>query len=535
MSRHPELGVLDSPELMLPNFPSPCGSIADRDPDPDPEAVRGRPRGTMLGPDRPEETAMPLIQPTPDHSPHDLSEAMYDVIVLGAGSTGENVADYAVRGGLTALLVESELVGGECSYWACMPSKALLRPVEALADARAVAGAREAVTGELDVQAVFARRDSYTSGWNDEGQVRWVDGTGIALARGVGRITGVRTVEVGGRELTARYAVVVCTGTRAAVPPIKGLADARPWTSREATSASEVPGRLIVLGGGVVGVEMASAWNALGSRVTLVERGDRLLAKNEPEVGVRVTKALVDRGVDVRTGVSIVSVVRDGPVTVTLDDGSSLMGDEVLVAAGRAPNTDDLGLASVGLREGGFLLVDDTLLVEGTDWLYAAGDVNGRALLTHMGKYQARVCGTVIAARAAGEQVTGEWTQHAASADHRVVPQVVFCDPPVTSVGMTEQKARDEGLEVMTVSYDIGSTAGGSLYADANPGWAQLVIAGDHLVGATFLGPGVTEMVHAATVAIVGQVPLRRLWHCVPSYPTMTEVWLRLLDQVPHG
>ncbi len=478
---------------------------------------------------------MPAIEPTHDHDPQDLSQTTYDVIVLGAGSTGENVADYAVRGGLSALLVESELVGGECSYWACMPSKALLRPVEALFDARAVAGSREAVSGELDVLAVFARRDSFTSGWKDDGQVQWVDGAGIALARGVGRITGVRTVEVGGRELTARHAVVVCTGTRAAVPPVEGLAAARPWTSREATSASQVPGRLVVLGGGVVGVEMASAWNALGSKVTLIERGDRVLAKNEPEVGARVTRALLDRGVDVRTGVSAAKVVRDAVVTVTLDDGSSVVADEVLVAAGRTPNSDDLGLASIGLEEGGFLPVDDTLLVEGTDWLYAAGDVNGRALLTHMGKYQARVCGTVIAARAAGEPVTGAWTQHAASADHRVVPQVVFSDPPVTSVGLTEQMARDEGLDVTTVSYDLGSTAGGSLYAEDNPGWAQLVIAGDHLVGATFLGPGVTEMVHAATVAIVGQVPLQRLWHCVPSYPTMTEVWLRLLDQLPHG
>jgi len=475
------------------------------------------------------------IHPGHDHRPQELTETTYDVIVLGAGSTGENVADYAQRGGLTAVLVESELVGGECSYWACMPSKALLRPVEARSDAQAVAGSREAVTGELDVEAVFARRDSFTSSWRDDGQASWVDGAGMALARGQGRLTGVRTVEVDGVTLTARHAVVVCTGSTAALPPIEGLADSRPWTGREATSASAVPVRLAVMGGGVVGVEMATAWRALGAQVTVIERSDRVLANYEPEVGTRVTKILRDSGVEVRVGVSVTKVARDGQVVATLDDGSTVEADELLVAVGRKAATADLGLSSVGLEPGSWLTVDDTMLVEGFDWLYAAGDVNARALLTHMGKYQARVAGTVIAARAQGRALTGAWTQHAATADHAVVPQVVFTNPPVASVGLTEAVARKQGLSVTTVSYDIGSTAGGALYADGNPGWAQLVVSGDRLVGATFFGPGVSEMVHAAAVAIVGEVPLQRLWHAVPSYPTMSEVWLRLLDQLPHG
>jgi len=475
------------------------------------------------------------IHPGHDHRPQELTETTYDVIVLGAGSTGENVADYAQRGGLTAVLVESELVGGECSYWACMPSKALLRPVEARGDAQAVAGSREAVTGELDVEAVFARRDSFTSSWRDDGQASWVDGAGMALARGRGRLTGVRTVEVDGVTLTARHAVVVCTGSTAALPPIEGLADSRPWTAREATSASAVPVRLAVMGGGVVGVEMATAWRALGAQVTVIERSDRVLANYEPEVGTRVTKILRDSGVEVRVGVSVTKVARDGQVVATLDDGSTVEADELLVAVGRRAATADLGLSSVGLEPGSWLTVDDTMLVEGFDWLYAAGDVNARALLTHMGKYQARVAGTVIAARAQGRALTGAWTQHAATADHAVVPQVVFTNPPVASVGLTEAVARKQGLSVTTVSYDIGSTAGGALYADGNPGWAQLVVSGDRLVGATFFGPGVSEMVHAAAVAIVGEVPLQRLWHAVPSYPTMSEVWLRLLDQLPHG
>ncbi len=478
---------------------------------------------------------MPTITVPHDHLPEDLTERVYDVIVLGAGPTGENVADYAVRGGLSALLVESELVGGECSYWACMPSKALLRPLEALSEARSLPGVREVVTGPVDAAAVLARRDSFASGWRDEGQVRWADGAGIALVRGSGHLAGPRAVTVGEVTFTARHAVVVCTGTAASVPPVEGLAASRPWTSREGTSASAAPPRLAVLGGGVVGVELAFAWQGLGSQVTLLERSDRVLVNQEPEVGTRILQALRDRGVDVRTGVSARKVVRDGAVTVTLDDGSTVEADEVLVATGRRPRTDDLGLETVGLEPGSWLEVDDTMLVKGTDWLYAAGDVNHRALLTHMGKYQARVAGTVIAARAKGQPVGGDWTQHAATADHRCVPQAVFSDPPVTAVGLTAAAARAQGLDVTTVSYEIGDTAGGSLFADDNPGWAQLVVSGDRLVGATFLGPGTTEMVHAATVAIVGEVPLDRLWHAVPSYPTMSEVWLRLLDQLPHG
>jgi dihydrolipoamide dehydrogenase len=467
-----------------------------------------------------------------DHLVGDLSDTTFDVIVVGAGSTGENVADYAVRGGLSVVLLESELVGGECSYWACMPSKALLRPVELASEARALPGVS---VGPLDVEAVFARRDAFTSHWKDDSQVSWATGAGIVVVRGHGRLTGEKQMVVDGVTLTARHAVVIATGSAPALPPVEGLAEAHPWTSRQATSAKQAPGRLAVLGGGVIGVEMAFAYQALGSQVALVERGELVLANNEPEAARRVMQALRDAGVDVRTGASARQVTRDGTVTITLDDGTTIEADEVLVAAGRRANTDDLGLESIGLTPGDWLTVDDTMRVEGVDWLYAAGDVNHRALLTHMGKYQARVAGTVIAARAKGEQVTGAWTKHAATADHDVVPQVIFSDPPVASVGLTEKAARAKGLDVTTVSYEIGDTAGGSLYADDNPGWAQLVVAGDRLVGATFYGPGVTEMVHAATVAIVGEVPLQRLWHAVSSYPTQTEVWLRLLDQLPHG
>ncbi|MCW2666215.1 MAG: pyruvate/2-oxoglutarate dehydrogenase complex, dihydrolipoamide dehydrogenase component [Frankiales bacterium] len=480
-----------------------------------------------------------------DHPPRTVQQTAYDVVILGAGPVGENVADYVVRGGLSAVVVESELVGGECSYWACMPSKALLRPVEALAAARAVAGAREAVTGALDVDAVLARRDSFTHDWDDSSQVGWLDGLAVPLVRGTGRLTGVRQVEVTGTEgdtvvLTARHAVVVCTGSAAALPPIEGLAEVGVWDSRDATSAPAVPGRLVVLGGGVVGAEMATAWAALGSRVTVLQRGPRLLPGNEARAGELVARALRDAGVDVRTGVQTRSVARsaDGTVVVTTADGD-VQGDELLVATGRTPRTAGLGLESVGLEEGAGLPTDDTMRVLGVDggWLYAAGDVTGRVLLTHQGKYQARACGAVIAARAAGDPDAVEpppWSRFAATADAAAVPQVVFTDPPVAAVGLTEQGARDRGLSVRTAEHDTAAVAGAALVSDDYRGWAKLVVDADRgvLVGATFVGPGAAELLHSATVAVVGEVPLHRLWHAVPSYPTVSEVWLRLLDQL---
>ena len=491
-------------------------------------------------------TQAPTTQVAPhptDHPPSALPGTEYDVVVLGAGPTGENVADYAVRGGLTAVVVEPELVGGECSYWACMPSKALLRPVEALAAARAVDGARQAVTGALDVAAVLRRRDGFTSGWRDEGQLGWLDGIGVPLVRGSGRLVGVREVEVAGNDgstvrLHARHAVVVCTGSSPALPAVEGLADVQPWTSREATSSSQAPGRLVVLGGGVVGVEMATAWSALGSDVVLLQRGPRLLPSYEPEASDLVLRALRERGVEVRTSAEVTGARRsaDGGVVVTVG-GEELAADELLVATGRRPRTEDVGLEAVGLEPGRPLTVDDSLLVQGVDggWLYAAGDVTGRALLTHQGKYQARACGQVVAARARGQaQDPAPWSRFTATADVAAVPQVVFTDPQVASVGLTEAAARERGLEVWTAEHDVAKVAGAALVSDHYLGWAKLVVDAERavVVGATFVGPDVAELLHSATVAVVGEVPLDRLWHAVPSYPTVSEVWLRLLEHL---
>ncbi|GAA0403265.1 oxidoreductase [Acrocarpospora corrugata] len=467
-----------------------------------------------------------------------MQSTEYDLIVLGAGAGGENVADRAVQGGLTTVLVEHELVGGECSYWACMPSKALLRSAQVLRAARQVAGAGEAVVGELDVRAVLARRDSFTSNWSDEGQVRWVDGAGISLARGHGRITGPKEVTVTAADgstsvLTARHAVSVVTGSDPLIPDIDGLREASPWTSREATSAKSVPASLAIIGGGVVATEMATAYAGFGTAVTLISRSG-LLAGMEPFAGELVAKALRAQGVTVLLDTETTRVTRSGDgVVVETGGGSVVTAEEVLVATGRTPRTRDIGLETIGLTPGDWLKTDDTMLVPGFDWLYAVGDVTKRALLTHQVKYQARAAGDVIAARAAGAPVSdAPWGVHVATADHAAVPQVTFTDPEVASVGLTAQAARQAGYEIRTVDYEIGNVAGASVHADGYTGTARMVVDEQRkvILGVTFVGPDVSELLQAATIAIVGEVPLDRLWHAVPAYPTVNEIWLRLLE-----
>ncbi|WP_106815692.1 dihydrolipoyl dehydrogenase family protein [Microbacterium timonense] len=457
----------------------------------------------------------------------------YDLIVVGAGPVGENVADYATKRGIRAAIVESELVGGECSYWACMPSKALLRSGHALRAAQRVGGAREALGGRIDADAVLARRSAFTDQWKDDGQVAWLESAGIDLIRGHARLAGPHRVSVGDRTFTAK-AVALATGSVPFLPPVPGLDAANPWGTREATSADHVPPRLVVVGGGVAGTELALAFSSLGSHVTLLSRG-ALLEQEEPFVGEYLAASLAAEGVDVRLGATPARVDRDtnGVVSVQLADGTVLQAEEILVSTGRRPNTSDVGLETVGLTPGAALTVDDTMLVVGTDWLYGVGDVNGRALLTHQGKYQARAAGEAIAARLQGTTLSdGSWGWHAATADHRAVPHVVFTDPEVASVGLTEARARAVGLNVRAVEYDLGWVSGAKLHADGYSGRAKLVVDEDRqiVVGATFVGQDVAELLHSATIAIVGEVPIERLWHAVPSYPTISEIWLRLLE-----
>ncbi|MCO4237448.1 dihydrolipoyl dehydrogenase family protein [Pseudarthrobacter raffinosi] len=489
----------------------------------------------------------------------------FDVIVIGAGAVGENVADRVVQGGLTAVLVEAELVGGECSYWACMPSKALLRPGTALHGAQTVPGAAEAVTLTLDAAAVLKRRDSFTANWQDDSQVKWLEDTGIELIRGHGWITAPRTVEVAGLdgntyELKARHAVVLATGSTPTTPPIDGLADLQVWGTREATSAKEVPERLAVIGGGVAGSELAQAFARLGSDVTLVARSG-LLGTFPAEASKLVVAGLRADGVAVRLNTSTESVREndDGTFTLTLQDQTpdgrtTVIADKVLVSTGRHPALEGLGLESLGFEAQDVqplkLTTDSTGLVQGVPdvpgtpgengvegenpWLYAVGDAAGRNFFTHQGKYEARATGDAIAARAKGELggVPAAWSRYAQTANQHAVPNVVFTDPELAAVGRTVEQAKQDGYNVSSVELPI-QVSGSSLHSEHYEGWAQLVVDEDRrvLLGATFAGPDVGELLHAATIAVVGEVPLERLWHAVPSFPTVSEVWLRLLEK----
>jgi pyruvate/2-oxoglutarate dehydrogenase complex dihydrolipoamide dehydrogenase (E3) component len=454
----------------------------------------------------------------------------FDVIVLGAGPTGENAAGRAAGHGLSVAIVERELVGGECSYWGCIPSKTLLRPGDLVAAARRAPGAAEAITGPIDVQAAFAQRDYMTSSWDDSGQLPWLESHNIAFVRGHGRLTGQRQVSVptaeGERMLTARRAVVLATGTVSLIPPIPGLSDAAPWDNRSATAAHDVPRRLLVLGGGAIGVEMGQAYFRLGSdEVTIIEGASRLLTREEPFAGEDVQTEFEREGIRVITGTAMTEVRRAGAtVTAILADGSRLEGDEILVAVGRRPHTADLGLDTVGLEPGRYVEVDDQLRAVGVagGWLYATGDVNGRALLTHMGKYQARIAGDVIA---------GKDVRDLASRD--IVPRVTFCDPQVCAVGLTEEQARERYDAIRTVRVGTGDVAGAYTQGNGVTGTSFLVIDESRqvVVGATFTGPLIAELLHSATIAIAGEVPMSRLWHAVPSFPTISEVWLRLLEE----
>ena len=448
----------------------------------------------------------------------------FDVVVIGAGPAGEVAAGRLADAGLEVAIIEDRLVGGECSFWACMPSKALLRPAEVLAEVARIPGAAEAVTGALHVQAVLDRRNEVIHDLDDSSQLPWIEDRGIALFRGRGRVVGERRVRVGDEEIEARRAVMLAGGTLPALPPIPGLDSFQPWTNRDATTTKRIPERLVIVGGGVVGSEMSQAFQSLGAKVTLVEGERRLLPREEEFACAQVTEALEGHGVDIRTGQKAASFERtdDGTITVEMGDGSTAVGDQVLVALGRTPQTEQLGLEDLGFPAGEYVETDENLSVPGHPWLYAIGDVNGRALFTHMGKYQARV---------ACDHLLGKPSAAAHGADGPLSPRLIFTDPQVGAVGHTTDTARAAGLEVKVIDAPTSGNAGGSFYGRNAPGTARFVVDERRgvLVGATITGSEAVDFLHAATIAVVGEVPLERLRHAVPAFPTRSEIWLKLL------
>ncbi len=447
-----------------------------------------------------------------------MSES-FDAIVIGMGPGGEVAASNLLRAGKQIAIVERELIGGECGYWACIPSKTLLRPAEAKGEVDRAEGVGGA---QLDWASTRDYRDYMIRNLDDSNQVKGYEKSGATVIKGVARVTGKGTVDVDGRTLTAEN-IIIATGTEAFIPPIDGLHTVPVWTNREATTLREIPKRAVMIGGSAVGVELGLFLARFGAQVTILERSDRLLSREDPRPGELTEQYLREEGIDVRTGASTVRTRRDGDDTVVeLDTGGELRCDVIIVGTGRTPRAGDLGLDSIGIELGdrGEIVVDDHC--RAGDGVWALGDVTGVMPFTHVAMYMARVIADNIAGKDRVARYEG-------------IPRVVFSDPEVAAVGLTTQQAQQQGLNTASAEVDLAKAIARPWTYENNPRGHLGVLADSDrrvLVGAWAVGPQASEWIHTATLAVREQIPIERLLDQVAQFPTYNEGWLKGIERL---